>query len=81
MIREARRKLAHEPVRVRLYTLAVALLALAVAAGKLDHELSGAGAAVVAVLLGVPAVESARARVAPLDRPEVVDERGERRVE
>lgn len=61
-----REKWLTEPVRTRLYAALVALVALLVTLGFLDDTTAGWVTAAFAVLVGVPAVESARAAVIPL---------------
>lgn len=62
-------KLAREPVRVAVYSAAVAVLGLLVGAGVIDDRLSTAVAAVVSALLAV-VTEVARAHVTPVSKPQ-----------
>lgn len=60
-----------EPVRKYLYSLLVPLVAVLVYYGVVDHESAPLWIALATSLLGVPAVETARAKVQPLvDDPE-----------
>lgn len=57
--------LRSEPVRALLYPLLVALIGYGVTKGVVSSDLSGFVLAVVAAVLGLPAVEAARHRVSP----------------
>lgn len=63
-----------EPVRVYVYGLAAALVALLVAYGVLDGGQAAVWLAVVTALLAVPAAEGARSMVVPL--PPLTEYRG-----
>lgn len=62
----ARQLLAREPVRVYLYGLTAALVALLVLYGVLAAGQAAAWLALVTAVLAVPATEGARARVSPV---------------
>lgn len=61
--------LRSEPVRMLLHPLILALVAYLVTKGILDSNTSQIVLAVVAAVLGIPAVEAARARVTPVKTP------------
>lgn len=63
----AARVLAREPVRTRLYAFLVLLCGYLVTRGVLDGTDTAFYTAAAALLLGVPAVETARAKVSPVD--------------
>ncbi|MDT8915770.1 hypothetical protein [Amycolatopsis sp. PS_44_ISF1] len=56
---------AHEPLRRRVYTTLLALAALAVTVGLVAGSAVTAITGPLALLLAVPAVESARSQVTP----------------
>lgn len=59
------RWLATEPVRTRLYAVGLAVLGLSVGYGLLAETLAPLWVGLLAAMLGIPAVESARDRVTP----------------
>lgn len=61
----ARQLVRSEPVRVYVYGLAAALVALLVVYGVLDGAQAAVWLAVVTAVVSVPLVEGARARVTP----------------
>lgn len=56
-----------EPVRVYLYTIVVAVMAALVVFGVVDGSQSTVILGVVAAAVAVPAVETARSKVRPID--------------
>lgn len=60
--------LQREPVRVYLYTVSLALVALLVATGVLTAGVAPLVLALVATVLAVPAVEVARSKVVPVEK-------------
>lgn len=66
MIAWIRRLRASEPVRLYLYGVGLALLALLVGYGLVDGAQAPLWVALLVALLGVPATESARRAVSPL---------------
>lgn len=60
--------LLDEPVRVYLYGVGVAVVALLVGLGVVTEDIAPLILAAVAAVLGVPAVESARRRVTPTSK-------------
>lgn len=54
-----------EPVRTLLYPLLVAVIGYGVTTGVVSSDMSGFLLAVLAAVLGLPAVESVRRRVSP----------------
>ena len=60
---------ASEPVRVLLYSLLTALVATLVTKGIVSSDMSQYLLVAVALVLGVPAVEVARAKVTPIAPP------------
>jgi hypothetical protein len=65
MIESIRRLRASEPVRLYLYGVGLALVALLVAYGIVAAEFAPLWVALLVALLGVPATESARRAVSP----------------
>lgn len=65
MTRALARWRACEPVRLYMYGVLVPLASLLVLVGVLSAEAAMAGLGVAAAVLGVPAIEAARARVTP----------------
>lgn len=57
--------IAREPVRVYLYGVLVAIVAVLVGYGVLDGSQAALWLALGSALLAVPAVEAARSRVSP----------------
>lgn len=55
-----------EPVRVYVYTVLAVVIALLVARGVMSAAEAPLWTALVATLLGVPAVETARSKVSPV---------------
>lgn len=68
-----------EPVRLYLYGVTLAGIALAVALSLLTAEEALAWGAFGAAVLGVPAVEAARSRVTPVAREDVLSAHEEAR--
>lgn len=65
--------LTSEPVRVRVYSVLVAVLALLVWRGIVSSEESLLWLAIASAILGILGVESARAKVTPVAEPTVVE--------
>lgn len=61
---------ANEPLRVYIYGVAVAVLALLVGLGVIDAELSDAISVLVSAALLVGGVERARSKVSPVTATE-----------
>lgn len=59
---------ANEPLRLLLYPLLVAVVGWLVVRGTITADIGEIAAAVLALLLGVPATEAVRARVTPNGR-------------
>jgi hypothetical protein len=64
---------AEEPVRLYVYSVVAAILAVLVTYGVVDETALPVILAAVSALVAVPAVETARSKVSPVDRitPEV----------
>jgi hypothetical protein len=60
------RLVANEPVRLYVYTVLAIVVGLLVARGVLSTAEAPLWTALVATLLGVPAVETARSKVSPV---------------
>lgn len=58
--------LQREPIRAYMYTVLVALLAALVIFGVVDGSVVPAVLALGAAVLGIPAIEAARAQVTPV---------------
>ena len=67
-LRAIARTLAREPVRVRLYTIVTAIVALLVGRGIITGYEAPLWMALAAGVLGVAGIESARAAVTPWTR-------------
>ncbi len=65
--------LSREPVRVYLYGVVGAIVALLVGVGVVSSGVAPLILAVVTAVLAVPAVEAARAKVTPVDTLELTD--------
>lgn len=59
---------ANEPVRLLMYPAIVAVVAYLVVNGTISDDFAQVVTAVVALVLGVPAIEATRGRVTPRDR-------------
>lgn len=59
---------ANEPVRLLMYPAIVALVGYLVVNGTISDDFAQVIIAVIALMLGVPAIEAARGRVTPRDR-------------
>lgn len=57
---------AYEPVRLYVYTVGTAILAVLITYGVVDEKALPVILALVSAVLAVPAVEKARSRVRPL---------------
>lgn len=60
------RLVAEEPVRVYIYTVVAAIIAILVIYGVVDSTVAPVVLAVVSAVLAVPAVEVARSKVSPV---------------
>lgn len=58
---------AEEPVRLYVYSVVAAILAVLVAYGIVDETVLPVILAAVSALVAVPAVETARSKVSPVD--------------
>lgn len=65
-----------EPLRRRVYTLFLGILATAITAGILTGSAAVAAPGILALVLAVPAVESARSLVTPVADPDLTDTPG-----
>lgn len=81
MIERIRRVAASEPVRLYLYGVGLAVIGLLAGYGLIEGAEITLWAALLVALLGVPAVESARARVTPSPRPTAAGGRRRRYVD
>lgn len=65
-----------EPLRRRVYTLLLGIVATAITAGILTGSAAVAAPGLLALVLAVPAVEKARSLVTPVADPDLTDTPG-----
>lgn len=70
-----------EPLRRRVYTLLLGIIAAAVAAGLLTGSAVATIPGILTIALAVPAVEKARALVTPVADPDLTDTPGRHSVD
>jgi hypothetical protein len=66
---------ANEPVRLYVYTVVAALLAVLVTYGIVDEQALPVILAAVSAIVAVPAVETARSKVSPVGTPVTQEEK------